>query len=211
MAAQLGPDHVVGHAAASGRGVEAAIGARHHPVRIADHACDHALDPVGHHFGMLDEVGQRIDHAGDDHLVRRPAAARSRQRYSCAWRGLAKGSTKPPTLAWRIAGRMSAQRHVAVVRRLVVAPADVHAHPVARHVDQRGVDRRHHPLGEVDEVGQRPVLVGDVPFQRQVRRVDLQQEAGPHDGFVFDLQRLRRARRDRRPRCRSRRCASPRR
>ena len=53
---------------------------------------------------------------------------------SWAWRALANGSTKPPTLAWRITGQIVCQRHVAVVRPLVVAPAHVHAHALARHV-----------------------------------------------------------------------------
>ncbi len=37
---------------------------------------------------------------------------------------------------------------------------------------------------------ERAVLTGDVAFQREVRRVDPEQKAVPHDRLVFDLQRL---------------------
>ena len=36
--------------------------------RIADH-CGDALDAVGHHLRVLDEVGQAVDHAGDQDLI----------------------------------------------------------------------------------------------------------------------------------------------
>ena len=43
-------------------------------------------------------------------------------------------------------------------------------------------------LDEIDEVGQRFVLIGEMPFHRQVRRVDLQQIAVRDDCLVFHLQ-----------------------
>ena len=60
---------------------------------------------------------------------------------------------------------------------------------MARHVRDRGIDGRDHPLDEVDEEGDRLVLVGDVALEREVGRVDLQQEAVPRDRLVLDLQR----------------------
>ena len=102
----------------------------------------HPLDAIGDHFGMLDEVGQRVDHAGDDHLVVVAAAGPSGTRYSCAWRGLANGNTKPPTFGLLRSPAALRQRDVAIVRAFVVAPAGMQPHPLARHVDQRVVDRR---------------------------------------------------------------------
>ena len=57
-------------------------------------------------------------------------------------------------------------------------------------IHQRGIDRCHDTVGEGNEIADRSVLIRNMPFQRQIRRVDLQQEPRPHDGFVFDPQRL---------------------
>src|SRR5580700_10639780 len=68
QACKLGPDHVLGNAARTGRGIEAAIGPRQHPRRIADD-CGDALDAVGHHFRMLDEICQAVDDARHQDLT----------------------------------------------------------------------------------------------------------------------------------------------
>ena len=57
---------------APARGVEAAIGAALHPARVADDF-GHALQALGDRLRMLDDVGQRIDHAGHDDLIVRAA------------------------------------------------------------------------------------------------------------------------------------------
>ena len=44
------------------------------------------------------------------------------------------------------------ERHVLVVRALVVAPAHVHAHALAPNVDQRPIDRRDAALDEAPRV-----------------------------------------------------------
>ena len=110
-------------------------------------------------------------------------------RYSCGWRGLANGSTKPPTLAFCRMRQDVLERHVAVVRALVIAPAHMQPHPVARHVDDRLVDRLDDPLDEAEEIAERPVVVGQVALEREVGAVELQQEAVLDDRLVFDLQR----------------------
>src|SRR5579862_2471125 len=68
QACKLGPDHVLGNAAPAGRGIEAAIGPRQHPRRIADD-CGDALDAVGHDLRMLDEIRQAVDDARHQHLI----------------------------------------------------------------------------------------------------------------------------------------------
>ena len=95
-------------------------------LRIAHRARD-KLDAVGHHFGVLDEIGQRIDHAGDDDLIIverqilqtavlvRMARIGERQ-HEAADLGLTDGR------------QHLRQGHVAVVRALVVAPAGVQPH-----------------------------------------------------------------------------------
>ena len=61
------------------------------------------------------------------------------------------------------------------------------ADAVARHVGERGIDRRDRLLDEVTERRDRLVLVGDVPLQREIGRIDLQQIAVLDDGVVLDL------------------------
>ena len=66
--------------------------------RIA-HRARHTLDPVGHDLRMLDEIGQRCRCTPATRTWSSASGMLLEERYSCAWRGLAKGSTKPPTLA----------------------------------------------------------------------------------------------------------------
>jgi hypothetical protein len=65
---QLGPHNVLRHPAHAGRGVEAAIGTRQHALGIAD-GTRNALEAIGNDFRVLDEVGLRVDDAGNDQLV----------------------------------------------------------------------------------------------------------------------------------------------
>src|SRR4030095_2303631 len=64
--------HVLRHHGVAGDGGEAAVGAGDDARRVAAHDIDEALDPVGHHLGVLHVVGGHVDHAGDqDHATRR--------------------------------------------------------------------------------------------------------------------------------------------
>ena len=82
-------------------------------------------------------------------------------------------------------------RDVEVVRALVVAPADVQAHPLGGHVGQRAVDRRDVPLGGLHEHVVGLVAVHDVTAHREVGGVDLQLEARVDDALVLGLHRVR--------------------
>ena len=55
---------------------------------------------------------------------------------------------------------------------------------------ERPVDRPDHPLDEPQEIAERPVLIGDVALEREVRAVELQQEARRNDRLVLDLERV---------------------
>ena len=133
-----------------------------------------------------------------------------RQRYSCAWRGLANGSTKPPTFVWRIAGRTPAEP-----RRSRGGPRSSPSRRAAepgRAVCWRvRVDRCHHAFDEIDEFAERPILVRDVAFHGEIGRIDLQHEAVCNDRLRIPPAAHGRAPQDRRPQCRTTRCASPRR
>jgi len=58
------------------------------------------------------------------------------------------------------------------------------SHLVARHVDDRLVDRGDDALDKAEEVADRPVVVGEVAFESEVGAVELQQEAVAHDRDV---------------------------
>ena len=79
---------------------------------------------------------------------RRRAEPPSAGRYSCAWRGLAKGRTNAPTFARQDRGQDVAQRDVVVVRAFIIAPADMQPDLLARDVRERLVDRRDDGLDE---------------------------------------------------------------
>lgn len=95
-------------------------------------------------------------------------------------------------------GRLRPQHHVddlahvdvQVVRALVVAPAQMQAGPIRRYVSERLVDRLRVPGRGGHELLVGSVAVHDVASHGQVRRVDLEQEAGGYDRLVFGLHRL---------------------
>ncbi len=137
---------------------------------------------------MLDEVGQGVDHAGDDDLVGLERAGQIAILVGVARIG--ERQHEAANLGLLEDGQDVGERHVAVVRPLVVAPAHVQAHALARNIDQRAVDRRNHALDEIEKLLERPVLVRQVMLERQIRTVELQQEAALHDGVVLDLERI---------------------
>src|SRR5262245_34936677 len=78
-----------------------------------------------------------------------------------------------------------------IVRPLVIAPAHVQPNLVGWHVDERRVDGGDHALDEALEILERSGSEGGVTLERQVRRIDLQLEAGPYDGLILEAQRRR--------------------
>ena len=58
---------------------------------------------------------------------------------------------------------------------------------VARHVDDRRVDRRDDALYKAEKLAKRPVVVGKVPLEGEVGAIELQQEPVPDDRLIFDL------------------------
>ena len=143
----------------------------------------------GDQLGMLDVVGRRVEHArGEDLVLGDRRLAPHRPFVGVARVGRLEQNRR----------RLGAQDHVddllerdvEVVRALVVAPAQVHAHAVGGNVAQRVVDRLHVALDAGHEFLVGAVAVHDVPAHGQVGRVDLQQHAGGHDRLVLHLHRL---------------------
>ena len=95
-----------------------------------------ALQPVGDDFGVLDETGQIVDDAGGDDLV---VGQRVFCKHAVFVLVARVGERQDEAADIRLLQDRQdvGERHVAVVRPLVIAPADMEAHPVARHVDDR--------------------------------------------------------------------------
>ena len=65
-----------------------------------------------------------------------------------------------------------------MVRALVVAPAEVQAHPIGRDVAQGVIERLDVGRGDLQELGIAQLVEREVPPHRQVGAVDLQHEPG---------------------------------
>src|SRR3984893_15663296 len=168
----LGPDDVFGDAAHSGRGVEPAIGAGDDAVRIADRRRD-AFETVGHGLGVLDEICQTVDDAGDDDLVFGKRELLEDAVFMRVPR-IGKGEEEPADIGLLDDRQDIGERHVAIVRPLVIAPTDMQPHTVAPDIFDGLVDCRDDPLDKPEEVAERPILVGEVAFERQIGAIELQ-------------------------------------
>ena len=104
-------------------------------LRVADRARD-VFEPVGDDLGMLDKPGQIVDDAGDDDLV---VGQREFLQYApfVLVPRVGEGQHEAADLGLLQDRQDVFERHVAIVRPLVIAPADMQPHPVARDVDDR--------------------------------------------------------------------------
>ena len=138
---------------------------------------------------MLDEVRRRVDHARDQHVVvgdlvllpRAPLVAVARVR------GLEQ---QAPGLRLQHRRQHLRKSDVAHVRALVVAPAHVHADPVAGHVPQGVVQHLDVQLGPVHELVVGQVREHHVPAEPEIRAVELQHEPRGDDRLVLVAHRL---------------------
>ncbi len=83
------------------------------------------------------------------------------------------------------------QRHVVVVRALVVPPAEVHARLLGRDTGERLVERLHVKPRHLAELRHAQIGELDVPAHRQVGAIHLEHEARPGHRLVLVLHRLR--------------------
>jgi hypothetical protein len=124
---------------------------------VADRG-SHPLDPVGDRLGVLDEVGQAVDDPGDDQLI----VGQGYFLKYAVFMGVARVGEREEEAAdlGLLDDRQNiGERHVAIVRPFVIAPADVQAHPVARNVFECRVDRRDDAFDKAEEIAEWSVLV----------------------------------------------------
>src|ERR1700730_7862872 len=79
--------------------------------------------------------------------------------------------------------------HIAIMRPLVITPADMQPNPVARNIFECRVDRRDDAFDKAEEIAERTVLVGEMALEREVWAIELQQEAAADDRLVFPFER----------------------
>src|SRR5438445_6395344 len=136
--AQLRPHDAFFDELGAGEGAEAAVDAREDPRAVADGG-DGRGDAVGDDFRVLDDVGRRVDDARQkQHRVGQGMAPECLQLVLMArGRERQRERADPRPVDDR---QERLERHVVGVRTVVVAPAEVQAHPVGRDRGDRLVD-----------------------------------------------------------------------
>jgi hypothetical protein len=65
------------------------------------------------------------------------------------------------------------ERDIAIMRSLVISPADVESHSVARHVDDGLVDCRDDALDKPEKLANWTIVVSQMPLEREIRAIEL--------------------------------------
>jgi hypothetical protein len=183
--AQLGPHDARRDHLGAGERPEAAVGGGDDPLAGA-HGLDHPHDAIGHDLRVLDVVGGRVDHPGEDqHGVRRRYPLEDLDLVLVARVGQGQRQSAHPGAVEQRQHRL--QRDVVGVRPVVIAPAEVQPHLL-------GWDRGDRPVDGVDvhlDHGQEPVerRSPEEPraLHRQVGTVQLEHEAARVDQLVLLL------------------------
>ena len=133
---------------------------------------------------MLDEVRLRLDHAHDQHLVRGQLHLLEQCPFVRMTRigGLDRNCARPGA---KDDVDHIAERHVAMMRAFVIAPAQMHAQFLGRDVGQRVIHRLDVELRLPAPFGEAQVRMLDVPPHAEVGTVDLQHDPGVGDGLVL--------------------------
>src|ERR1700746_1033180 len=118
----------------------------------------YAFEPVVDRFGVLDKVGQAVDYSGDQDLVVGQRQLLENVMIMCGARG-GEREEEAADISLLDDRQDIGERHIAIVRTLVIAPADMQTHLIPRNVVERGVDRRDDALNKAEKVAERPVLV----------------------------------------------------
>ena len=157
-----------------------------HAFAVADRA-DRFLDAVGDHLGMLDVVHRGIDDARDQHDIVRQGDAAQRGIFVLVAR-IGEFDRERTDAGRADHGQDVDQRHIAVVRAVVVPPAHVQAYALGRDVDAGFVDRIDVDRDGILELAQALVLEHAVALHGQVRAIELQDVAARMDEVVFLLE-----------------------
>src|SRR5271166_994171 len=139
---------------------------------------------LGNQFGVLDKIGLRFDDTGDQHLAVGQFHVLEDLPFMRMTRvGRLEGEAARP-------GQKDGfddvpERHVAMMRAFVIAPAEVQTQLLRRDVLQRMIERLDMEPGLFAEFTKAQLGILNVPAHGEVRTVDLQDQTGLGDGLVF--------------------------
>ena len=120
----------------------------------------------------------------------------SNTAHSCAWRGLAASNEMAPGRSEEDDIDDVGERHIHLVRRFVIAPAQVHPHLLGRDIPHRVVERLDMQPRLPAELLERQIDELDVAAHPEVGTIELQDEAGAGDRLVLRIASRPRSRRD---------------
>src|SRR3989475_1949474 len=183
--AKLRPDRALGHELRAGEGPEPTIHGRDHTARVA-HRVDGLKDPVGHDFGMLDEVRGRVDDPGQEqHRVGQGVPPEHLVLVRVTGiRQLERERPDPRPIDER---QDRLQGDVGGVRAVVVAPADVQPDAVRGDLRRGAIDGLDVRLDDLQKALEGLVLEEPRALHREIRAVELEQEAARVDQLVLLL------------------------
>jgi hypothetical protein len=161
---------------------EPAVGAGDHPFAADDLGV--ADETLRHQLRVLDEVGRRVEHARNDHPVVGQTDLAEHDPLVLVARVRPLEGERLGLGLQRHRQELT-QRDVAMVRALVVAPAEVQAHPIGGDVAQGVIERLDVRRGDLQKLGVAQLVERQVPPHRQVGAVDLEHEPGPMDRVVL--------------------------
>ena len=140
---------------------------------------------------MFDKIGRTVDDPRhQDLVVRNFAFSLLEDRPLVGVTGIRGFEKKIPAACFHQHWKHFIHIDITDMRPLVIAPADVHANAILRHLGQRVVERLDMASRDLEEFGVGEIAKQHVARQGQVGAVELQIEPGGDDGFVFRLHRI---------------------
>ena len=109
------------------------------------------LDTLRHQFGMLDEVGDRVDYAGNHHLARRQLHLLKDLPFMLMARIARLQNDSRRTRLEHDVDDLP-QLDIVMMRALVVAPAQMHPHRLGRDAGHSAIERLHAQLRGLAEL-----------------------------------------------------------
>ena len=121
---------------------------------------------------MFNKAGQIVDHAGSDDLVVGEWKLLQDAIFVLMPR-IGERKYEPADVSLLEERQYVGERDIAIMRSLVISPADVESHSVAWHVDDGLVDCRDDALDKPEKLANWTIVVSQVPLEREIRAIEL--------------------------------------
>ena len=168
---------------------KATIRSGDHPLTVADHG-HRFLEPPGDKFRMLDEIRCGIENAGHQQHMRGQRVVAQCIVFMLV-PGIGELDRKCSDIGTVQLRQDGCHRDVVDMRPVIVAPADMQPDAVAGNALDAQIDRRDMQFELAEEFGVSQIVEKPMPLHRQIRSVNLQDQAGVVDGAIFVGQRFR--------------------